>query len=300
MNFSSLSQKVLFMGLGASGKTSIRSVVFEGKSPRDILEYKATINYYRTSKSIIDSTFQILDCGGQESFISVFVGEQAEFIFSNVNILVWVVDTSDFDQVSTSKFYFDHAVTRLSEYSPGAVIFCLLHKIDLVLPDLRSQILETMNQYFVPKSGFEIHYRTTSIFDTSIFFAFGDIVQTLLLQSTKAKTVSDALQEYIDKHQELSGIAIYTYDGLPIFEEGFDTEKIIILANLWLSNHDRIRGEFKTEAVFKTVLETDDYMFVFQKMKERLLLTGVAKKVAPLQFVLIKMEQLADIVVNLL
>ena len=74
--------KILFMGLGASGKSSIRSIVFEGKSLDDVKDYNATINYTRSTRNIIDSAFQIFDCGGQESFISVFVGDQAEFIFS--------------------------------------------------------------------------------------------------------------------------------------------------------------------------------------------------------------------------
>lgn len=293
-------QKVLFMGLGASGKSSIRSVVFEGKSPEDVKDYSATINYTRSTKSIIDSAFQIFDCGGQESFISVFVGEQAEFIFSDVTILIWVVDVSNFDQVSTSKFYFDHAVTRLAEFSSGAIIFCLFHKLDLLLPDMREQVLETMKQYFLPVKELEIYYRATSIFDKSIYLTIGEMIQKLILQSTKAKTVSEAIQEFINQHAELSGIAIYTDDGLPVFEEGELAERIILPANLWLTNYERIRNEFETTSTFKTTLETDDYMLVFQRIKDELLLTGIAKKVAPLNYVLVKMEQIATIVSKLL
>ena len=61
------------MGLGASGKSSIRSVVFEGKSPEDVKDYQATINYKRSKKQIIDSPFMIFDCGGQNIFISDFI-----------------------------------------------------------------------------------------------------------------------------------------------------------------------------------------------------------------------------------
>ncbi|MFX0087942.1 MAG: ADP-ribosylation factor-like protein, partial [Candidatus Hodarchaeota archaeon] len=118
-----IAKKLLLMGLGASGKSSIRSVAFEGKAPEDVKDYKATINYTRSMKTIISSPFQIFDCGGQESFISVFVGEQAELIFSDVAVLVWVVDLSDFDQVSTSKFYFNHAANKLAKYAPEAAIY---------------------------------------------------------------------------------------------------------------------------------------------------------------------------------
>jgi GTPase SAR1 family protein len=288
------------MGLGASGKSSIRSVVFEGKSPEDVKDYSATINYTRSTKNIIDSAFQIFDCGGQESFISVFVGEQAEFIFSDVTILIWVVDVSNFDQVSTSKFYFDHAVKKLSQFSSGAIIFCLFHKIDLLLPDMRDQVIETMKQYFLPVDEIEIYYRSTSIFDKSIYSTVGEMIQKLILQNTKAKTVSEAIQGFINQHSDLSGIAVYTDDGLPVFEEGELAERIVLPANLWLTNYDRIKDEFHTEETFKTTLETDDYVFVFQRIKEELLLTGIAKRVAPLQYVLVKMEQIATIVSDLL
>ncbi|MHA2328652.1 MAG: hypothetical protein ACXACR_09035, partial [Candidatus Hodarchaeales archaeon] len=87
MATSSHTPKILLLGLGASGKSSIKSVAFEGKAPEDLKYYEATINYARSQKSIMDSVFQILDCGGQESFLSVFVGEQAEFIFSKVSIM---------------------------------------------------------------------------------------------------------------------------------------------------------------------------------------------------------------------
>ncbi len=296
----SLSQKVLFMGLGASGKSSIRSVAFEGKSPEDVKDYSATINYTRSTKTIIDSAFQIFDCGGQESFISVFIGEQAEFIFSDVSILVWVVDVSTFDEVSTSKFYFDHAAKRLNQFSPNAEIFCLFHKVDLLLQGMHDEVMETMKDYFVdPGDKLKIHYYATSIFNKSIFITVGDIIQNLIMKNTKAKTVSGALTEFMEQNEELAGVAIYTQDGLPVFEEGANTEKLIVPANLWLTNLDRLEDEFSNND-FKTTLETNDYLFVFQQIKSELLLSGVARKVSPLNYTLIKMEQLAELLNQLI
>ncbi|MHA2053234.1 MAG: ADP-ribosylation factor-like protein [Candidatus Hodarchaeales archaeon] len=292
-------QKILFMGLGASGKSSIRSIVFEGKSLTDVKDYNATINYTRSTKNIIDSAFQIFDCGGQESFISVFVGEQAEFIFSGVSILIWVVDVSNFDAVSTSKFYFDHAVTRLAEFSPDAVIFCLFHKMDLLLPDMREQVSEKMISFFTPEKDIETIYRPTSIYDQSVFSVVGEMIQILIRKNVKAKTVTEAIQEFVKQNVELSGIAIYSEEGLPVVEEGDLADKIILPANLLLTNYDRLSDEFG-EDNFKTTLETNDYMFVFQQMKSKLLLSGIARKVSPLQYVMVKMEQLAEILSDLL
>ena len=292
-------QKILFMGLGASGKSSIKSVVFEGKSLESVKDYSATINYTRSTKNIIDSAFQIFDCGGQESFINVFVGEQAEFIFSGVSILVWVIDVSNFDSVSTSKFYFDHAVNRLHQFSPEGVIFCLFHKVDLLLPDMRAQVAETMESFFTTEKNVTIYYRPTSIHDQSIFAVMGEIIKVILGKSLKAKTVSEAIQEFIEQNKELSGVAVYSDDGLPVFEEGSEANKIILPANLWLTNYDRLSDEFNGND-FKTTLETNDYIFVFQQMKSGLLLSGIAHKVAPLHYVMVKMDQMAEIVEELI
>jgi len=292
-------QKILFMGLGASGKSSIKSVVFEGQSLDSVKNYNATINYTRSTKNIVDSAFQIFDCGGQESFISVFIGEQAEFIFSDVTILVWVIDVSNFDAVSTSKFYFDHAVKRLDEFSSNAVIFCLFHKIDLLLPDMRVQVAETMEDYFSTEKDIKILYRPTSIYNQSIFSVMGEMIQTILSKSLKATTVTDAIQEFIEQNKELSGIAVYSEDGLPVFEEGDLVNKIILPANLVLTNYDRLSNEYNSNGL-KTTLETTDYIFVFQQMKSGLLLTGIAHKVSPLQYVMVKMDQMANIILDLL
>jgi predicted regulator of Ras-like GTPase activity (Roadblock/LC7/MglB family) len=127
----------------------------------------------------------------------------------------------------------------------------------------------------------------------------GEIIKTILGKSLKAKTVSEAIQEFIEQNKELSGVAVYSDDGLPVFEEGSDANKIILPANLWLTNYDRLSTEFNGTD-FKTTLETSDYMFVFQQMKSGLLLSGIAHKVAPLQYVMIKMDQMAEIIDELL
>ncbi|MHA2495145.1 MAG: hypothetical protein ACXAEI_06640, partial [Candidatus Hodarchaeales archaeon] len=98
---------------------------------------------------------------------------------------------------------------------------------------------------------------------------------------------------------ELEGITVYTDEGLPVFEEG-TTDVIVVPANLWLSSSDRLSDEFGTQAILKSMIETDEYIFVFQAIRSKFLLTGVAKKVAPLQFVLVKMDELAKTVNELL
>lgn len=289
------------MGLGAAGKSSLKSIVFEGKKPDDVSDYKATINYTRSTKSIVGTNFQIFDCGGQESFINSFTGPLAEFIFSDVQVFIWVVDISNFDGVSTSKFYFDLAIKRIQEHSPDATVFCFFHKVDLLQADMRADLIETMKQYFVAKESVTVKYHATSIFDQSLYVAFGEIVRVMTQTSSKAKSATEIIQKVIqESNQALSGVTVFTDEGLPFIEEGSMTDKIIIPANLWLASTDRMEREFKTENTLKGVIETDEFVFIFHRIKKKMLLTGIAKKVAPLQYVLVKIDQIAENVSEML
>ena len=290
-------QKVLLMGLGASGKSSIESVVFEGKSLESVKDYSATINYTRTTKNIIDSAFQIIDCGGQELFLSSFIGDQAEFIFTNVSILVWVVDLSNFESVSTGKFYFDHAVKKLNEYSPNAVIFCFLHKSDLLNPKMHDEISANMQTYFEPPVDVEIHYRLTSIMDQSVFLAVGDMIRTLIVKDSKGSSISETIQTFMKKNEEIMGITLYNKDGLPLFTHGDMTDQVLQPSDLISSN--RTLSEFTRSLVFKMSLETDRNFLIIHKINKELILSVIAQKTIPLQFVLLKTAEIADVMLKL-
>ncbi|MHA2388125.1 MAG: ADP-ribosylation factor-like protein, partial [Candidatus Hodarchaeales archaeon] len=291
---SQTSRKVLFMGLGASGKSSIRSVVFEGKNPEEVTDYNATINYTRSTKNFIDSSFQIFDCGGQENFISAFMGEQAEFIFSDVAIFVWVVDMSDFEQVSTSKFYFNHGISRLQEFSPDGTAFCLFHKRDLVSSAQQEETYHTMKKYFEIEGPLDIQYRTTSIFDRSVYHTVGEMLQTLILKTTKALTVSEAIQDFLTEDEDLLGIIICNEEGVPLFQEG-NYSDFLEPANMALANHEKLKSDFRPLKSLKITMEINNNLFVFQKLKKDLMFIGIAIKTGSAQFTAVKLEKIAEV-----
>ena len=162
-------RKILLMGLAASGKSSIVSIIFEGKNSNDLSEYRATVNYKRIRTDIARTKVQIIDMGGQEKFLSLFVNEMPEFIFSDVKVLVWVIDIANFD-ISKSKPFFDLALENLSKFSPHAQIFCLLHKIDLINspPEKEEEFFNSLKQHFKPLGSIPIQYYTSSIYDQSL------------------------------------------------------------------------------------------------------------------------------------
>ncbi len=170
--------------------------------------------------------------------------------------------------------------------------------MDLLLPDMIETVKETVKPYFSPLEGIDVKYRATSIYDQSVYAVVGEIIQALILHSSKAKSVSEAINEFLRLNQEVTGIAVYTEDGLPVFEEG-KTDQIILPANLWLASYERLSAEYDTEDI-KAVVETNNFIFMFHAIKSELYLSGIAQKVAPLQYVLVKMEQLSETLNQLL
>jgi GTPase SAR1 family protein len=285
--------KMLLMGLGESGKSSIKSVVFDGKKPTDVSDYHATIEYLRYNESVLDENFQIFDCGGQENFLDVFMNKQAPFIFSNVKVFVWVVDTSDFSKLSKSRFYFQLAIKEIDKYSPSAKIFCLFHKMDLILPEKANEIIKSMKSYFVSQNPRNITYYSTSIFTEKLFSAFGNILQALISESTVVQNVSHQIKEFIQaNYNVISGITIYTDEGLPIIEEGELTDILLLPANFWLTNIESLKRVFINNESVKGIIEIDDYILYFKAMRKELLLSAIAKRSTPLPFVSASVDSL--------
>ena len=98
--------KILFMGLQQAGKTAIKDVVFFGKKPEEVEGYMATIHYER---QFIDDDKKniIIDSGGQESYWNEAVTQFRHLVFSNVKLLVWIVDLThpEYFEESERRFF---------------------------------------------------------------------------------------------------------------------------------------------------------------------------------------------------
>jgi GTPase SAR1 family protein len=276
--------KLLLMGLAAAGKSSIYSVVFEGKTPDDVANYSATKNYKRNSHQIVDSDFQIFDLGGQESFLSIFLGEMAEFIFSDVQVLIWVVDVTDSEHVSTSKYYFDMAIEKMEKYSKDAIIFCLFHKMDQIKPDLHSAVSKNMRDYFIiPNSQVKIYYFTTSIFEKTIFEAIGRVLKEISSRTSSKMTISTSIKAFMEtSSSNLLGLAIFTKNGLPIFEEGLEIEKLLPTASIFHNAYIHFKKSRGENDNFDCVLRSDDFQYIFRMIDSSTFLAGLVSKNTPL------------------
>jgi Ras-related GTP-binding protein A/B len=90
--------KILLMGKMSVGKTSIKSLIFQNKSAKDTLNLAFTNeveeSHLRFMKNI---SLDLLDCCSKEDFIKQYFDTKKNAIFSNVDILVFVVEAENYN-----------------------------------------------------------------------------------------------------------------------------------------------------------------------------------------------------------
>ena len=90
--------KILLMGKMSVGKTSIKPLIFQNKSAKDTLNLAFTNeveeSHLRFMKNI---SLDLLDCFSKEDFIKQYFDTKKNAIFSNVDILVFVVEAENYN-----------------------------------------------------------------------------------------------------------------------------------------------------------------------------------------------------------
>ncbi len=209
-NAPEVEDKILFMGLQAAGKTAIKDIVFFNKMPEDVGDYMATIHYQRQyldeeKKSVI------IDSGGQESYWNEAVTHFRHLVFSNVKLLIWVIDVTQPELFEESERRFSFTIRQLRKENPDSKIYVLCHKIDLVTPEKMIILHQHIRESFdVPK--FEIEFENTSIYypedlKTLIFTIMDEVGINrkrfeLISHIGKKIEESDEFKGYLIEHSE--------------------------------------------------------------------------------------------------
>ncbi|KAI9732009.1 MAG: GTP-binding protein gtr1 [Cirrosporium novae-zelandiae] len=173
--------KLLLMGKSGSGKSSMRSIIFANYVAKDTRRLGATIDVEHSHVKFMGSlTLNIWDCGGQDAFMETYLVSQRANIFSDVGVLIYVFDieSREFDRDMVT---YTAVISALGEYSPRAQVFCLIHKMDLVLPDHRHDLFAERSSLIQSNSvPFTVSTYATSIWDQTLYKAWASIVYTLI------------------------------------------------------------------------------------------------------------------------
>lgn len=176
-------KKVLLMGKGNAGKTSMRSIIFANYIPKDTRQLGPTFDVEHSNVRVMgDLVLNIWDCGGQEAFMDNYFISQRDSIFRSVEVLVYVFDVeSRGDELQNDLKYYQMCLNALLEHSPTAKVFCLVHKMDLEHENQRDLIYNERETAIVTMSTPKMcTCFKTSIWDETLYEAWSSIMHQLV------------------------------------------------------------------------------------------------------------------------
>lgn len=213
--------KTLLMGAVHSGKTSMRSIIFAHWVARDTVKLSMTNQVEHSSVRFLGNlVLNLWDCGGQTNFVEQYLTQQERHVFSSVAVLIYVFDVEpsvqgDDDAWRSQCDVFKRVLTALCRNSPGARVFCLIHKMDLYgedqrmrdesflekKEDIRKEVLEAMEECSkerqieegkdMPNLDQNTQYFGTTIWDESLYRAWSAVVNSLIPKVDVLKRLTD-------------------------------------------------------------------------------------------------------------
>jgi GTPase SAR1 family protein len=142
--------KILVSGYGMLGVSSVIETLLSGKHTLNTPD-SATISYLGIKREINDGVLYIIDLGCQKVFLESFIRDQVEFVFTQVSLLIFVIDITNVDDLPLAKYFLDEERKRLEEISPTAEVIVLLNKIDLVDKKLLNEVTTSITDYIFPE-----------------------------------------------------------------------------------------------------------------------------------------------------
>jgi len=191
----SLERKVLLMGKENAGKTSMRSIIFANYIARETRRLTTTIGIDQSSMRFVGNlTLNLHDCGGQPGFMDSYLSTERDRIFANVAVLIFIFDVTS-DTPEKDAMYYRKSLAALNQHSKEALVFCLLHKMDLIQEEgLKEKFVEDKKAELEEMSDSKaITVLPTSIWDESLYRAWSDIVYTLV---PHIKSIEASLKEF--------------------------------------------------------------------------------------------------------
>ncbi|UCG03487.1 MAG: hypothetical protein JSW11_05725 [Candidatus Heimdallarchaeota archaeon] len=279
--------KILLFGLPKSGKSSIYRESYQTITSAEDNPYKERILKVKSLEKLLQIEFY------EENTFESFSKEEIEKIFSDVEVILWVIDVSDQRTISTSLFHWNKVLEYLKTHSAFAVKFVCFHKTDLLTLEDKDTLFNTLRSNFQADLEDQVNFYNTTLKDDSVLAMMAQIMKMIHESSFEIKQANNKITEFLQTNEDFYGVTILSSDGLPIIEVGEKVEFVILPANLWLGTNERLKEAFGINTLTCTI-HLDDQILLFFDIGSELLMTTVAKKEAPLQFSFIRSDLLSQ------
>jgi Ras-related GTP-binding protein A/B len=109
-----------------------------------------------------------------------YLNAQRENVFSDVEVLIYVFDIES-RAVEQDLETYSQVIKALKEFSPNASVFCLVHKMDLIINEHRVPVYEERCRMIVARSeGMSLETFASSIWDQTLYRAWAGIVHKMV------------------------------------------------------------------------------------------------------------------------
>lgn len=194
MNRSKTKRKLLLMGRSGAGKTSMRSMIFANYTANDTVRLLPTIDAETVHLSFLgNSILNVWDCGGQGGFYDNYFRTMSGTIFQEVSVLICVLDCQSQGVIRQGDIdAMVNSVEHLSEKSPTAKVFVMIHKVDMwdsktdserkeEVRMFKTTIAESLSIKNIKQSLIDqIVYHETTIFNESLYEAWSNVIHELV------------------------------------------------------------------------------------------------------------------------
>ncbi len=226
-------KKLLMIGLDNGGKSSILAVVQDRFSI--IKNLLPTRGVKREKLDFFGYPIISWDLGGQVQYRENMYFLKPELFFTEVDLLIYVIDTQDPERFTESFNYFQKVLSILENMGEPLPVLIVLNKSDVdVRKTLRWQknialIKNKFSQIFgeLESKGFSFSYCDTSIFDSrSIIMMFSE---ALFKISETSEIIEHILKDFLIQ-TDSEAISLISMDGL-IFGSHTKSESDEMLIN---------------------------------------------------------------------
>jgi predicted regulator of Ras-like GTPase activity (Roadblock/LC7/MglB family) len=169
-----------------------------------------------------------------------------------------------------------------------------LHKIDLLADKKNASNFIRATKELFASNGLDLYIHETSVYDASVFIAFRDV---LMKEADEQVSIKQYFNQVIDD-SSFEGMAIYSKDGLAIYEAGSLGAVVEIAANVMLSTISRITEELEPDdGISSTILQMKKHKFlIFKGVDVNSMFVGLSKIRPKLGQMLIETDQIVDVV----
>ncbi|TXT67647.1 MAG: hypothetical protein BAJALOKI1v1_30008 [Promethearchaeota archaeon] len=226
-------QKVVLLGRAGTGKTSIKKIIFEGYTPKDLLynPLEPTRGITPSVYTWLDLKLGLFDTSGQElsDLLNPDNENEQRIAFENADILIYLLDYPLW--VNKKETLYEDLnrikeILQLSEEKTRLMVF--LHKIDLIEPTERKETLTRIRSELM-SSLRETPLYFTSIYPNLIYNLYNAFYEMLSTFTKETQFIKKMLDDMLSEHRNI--MCFITNNNNTIIVQTMDKEFEVGLIN---------------------------------------------------------------------